>query len=574
MRGVANPHGAHNARLFLLSGDATAGPVRSIVPRGGVTLPKAPQRPADRPFRLCILHVNDLHGAVVRHTAHGDLPVLSRMVSRLRSLRSQHRTDADSAILALLGGDNFVGHLLEDEMDAGYQVFSKAGVDVGVLGNHDFDRGAATLAHGISQGARFPLLSANLIPHPDLQDVSHPAAIFVFNGLRIGLIGLTTRAEIKGCADVELVDPSEVLLNILPAMRPLCDVLIVVSHLGYSIVARPDIIRDVGDVELAQQLPKGSVDLIVGGHSHQALNKSGLDVSNVVSGIPIVQAGAHGRFVGDVDITVQGEHVAVTSARLAWTADLPVDEAFEREQVRPLIARLRKRAERSLGQVADHSDLTTDAVRNHFAARELALMNFVTDALVARCRAAGLSVDFAMLDSSCIHAGLPVGGALTLGDWRQVMPYADTVEVRAVTAEQLHMLLQDNARRMDRPDEPHLERGFLHFSQHVRYQIDLGTNREEARATRITWRDIPLDDLQERTFRVASSGCVRRQAQAWEEDVVQQGRLDPFRLADLPQRSTDLVLRDELMTYIKAHGGVTEKGGARRDGRLHVSSRS
>ncbi len=571
VRGIANPDGAHGARLFLLVGDATAAPVQTIVPRDGATLPTAPNRPADRPFRLRVLHVNDLHGCVVRHTEHGDLPVLSRMVWQLRALRDQHHDDANSAVLALLGGDNFVGHLLEDVPDAGYQVFSKAGVDAGVLGNHDFDRGAAALAHGIGQGARFPLLSANLIPQPNLQDDSHPAAIVVLNGLRIGLIGLTTRAEIKGCAHIELGDPADAMRNLLPAVRPLCDVLIVISHLGHSIAARPDIIRDVGDVELAQRLPKSSVDLIVGGHSHQALNKSSLAVTNAVNGIPIVQAGARGRFVGEVELIVQGEDVAVTSARLIWTADLPVDESFEQEQVRPLIARMHERAKQNLGRVVNHPDLSTDAARNRIAVGETALMNFITDALVARCRAAGLDVDFAMLDSCCIHAGLPTGGPLTLGDWRKVMPYADTVEVHTVTAEQLQRLLQDNAYRLDRPDEPHLERGFLHFSQHVRYQIDPGASREAARAVQITVDGVPLSDLPERTFHVACTGCIRRQAQAWEEHVAEQGRLDLLRLEDLPRHSTDLILRDEIKAYIKAHGGVTEEGGARRDGRLHIN---
>jgi hypothetical protein len=246
-----------------------------------------------------------------------------------------------------------------------------------------------------------------------------------------------------------------------------------------------------------------------------------------------------------------------------------VDEAFEREQVGPLMTRLRKRAERSLGRVVDHPDLTTGAVRNRIATRESALMNFITDALVARCQAAGLDVDFAMLDRGCIHAGLPVGAPLTFGDWRQVMPYADTVEIMDVTAAQLKALLQDNAQRLDRPDEPHLERGFLHFSQQVRYRIDLGSAREAAQAAQITVEGIPLDDLPQRTFRVACTNCIRQQAQAWEKRMA-QGHVDLFHLEDLPRRSTDLILRDETASYIKAHGGVTWEGGAGRDGRLSI----
>jgi hypothetical protein len=81
---------------------------------------------------------------------------------------------------------------------------------------------------------------------------------------------------------------------------------------------------------------------------------------------------------------------------------------------------------------------------------------------------------------------------------------------------------------------------------------------------------VTLGDLPERTFHVACTGCIRRQAQAWEEEFAQE-HFDLLRLEDLPRHSTDLILRNEITAHIEAHGGVTEEGGARRDGRLHIS---
>ena len=194
--------------------------------------------------------------------------------------------------------------LLGPPVHAGYRLYSAAGVDAGVVGNHDLDAGAGPLARAIERDARFPLLSANLCASPPLAGRVHPAALLVVKGLRIGLVGLTTRGEIRCAPDLCLSHPLLALQNLLPALRPLCDVLIVLSHLGHSLAASSATTRDVGDVELAASLPPGSVHLIVGGHTHEALNETCLSAANLVNGIPIVQAGTMGRCLGEVDITV------------------------------------------------------------------------------------------------------------------------------------------------------------------------------------------------------------------------------------------------------------------------------
>jgi len=362
----------------------------------------------------------------------------------------------------------------------------------------------------------------------------------------------------------------EVAHNLLPAVRPRCDVLILLSHLGHSLSSHTAVVRDAGDVELAASLPPGGVHLIAGGHTHRALNKRGLSADNVVNGIPIVQAGARGRFLGEVDVTLRGRCAAVTDARLTFTADLPVAEEFERDKVQPLVARMRSFLARSLGRVADHPDLSTDGVRNGFAAGESALANFITDGLVARCRAAGQAVDFGMIDGASVNCGLPVGDQLTFGDWFRLMPYADVVRICEITGHQLAALLEDNCRRADRPDEPHVERGFLQFSRQVRYTLELSESRSAARVTEVTVGGSPLEEQLERTFLVACIGFVREQAAPWESHAARQLNLPIVDVRALPCRNTDMILRDEMIAYIRQHGGVTEEGGARRDGRVNV----
>jgi 2',3'-cyclic-nucleotide 2'-phosphodiesterase (5'-nucleotidase family) len=500
------------------------------------------------------------------------------MVWRLRELRGLADSDPHAAVLFLSGGDDLMGavfdELLGDDPESyvvhvGYHLYSAAGLDAAVLGNHDLDMGTALLGHALHRDARFPVLSANLTGCPELTGAIFPAVLLVVKGIRIGIVGLTTRGEIKhgNSAGLCIADPLEVAGNLLPAVRPLCDVLIVLSHLGHSLAASTATVLDVGDADLAASLPYGIVDLIVGAHTHQAMNEGGLSISNVVNGIPIVQAGALGRFLGEVHMSL-GRRVTVTDARLSPTADLPIDAGFEDQEVRPLLRQVHPLLARSLGRVADHADLSTVSVRTGFAAGELALANYITDALVTRCRAVGHSVDLAAIDASILRSGLRRGGELTFGDWFDLMPYADTIRLYQLPGRQLRKLLDDNARRADRPGEPHTERGFLQFSQQVRYSIDLGDNRGAARATKVTVNSVTLEEQLDRTFLMACTSFVREVAIPWERYAAHQLDIHVMGTIAPSPVETDLLVRDEMIAYIQEHGGVTQEAGARRDGRL------
>jgi 2',3'-cyclic-nucleotide 2'-phosphodiesterase (5'-nucleotidase family) len=581
IKATANPQGADDSQLFLIVGNPTIGPVREIIPDDGVTLPLSRLDLADCACRLKILHINDLHGHIARFLPQGDQPILSRIVSRLRELRYRYRDDPNTAVIAMSAGDDLVGavfdELMGDDPDsfalhAGYRLYSAAGIDVSVLGNHDLDLGTDVLAQAIRKDAQFPVLSANLVSCHQLAGLYFPAALLVTKGIRVGIIGLTTPGGIHQMPDsnLQIINPVRVIHNMLGAIRPLCDVLIILSHLGYSLASHSASVRDAGDVELARSLPPGSVHLIVGGHTHQILNEQGLTADNIVNDIPIVQAGTLGRFLGEVDISIQKGVAAVTNVRLTHTANLPVDETFENQNVQPLLEMARPLFTRSLGQVVNHPDLGTDAVRNAFAAGESVLANFISDALVARCRANGYDVDLALVDTSVVRRGLPVGGELTFGEWFNLMPFADVLRMTWISGQQLQMLLQDNTYRIDLPGEPHTERGFLHFSGQVRYTIELGNGRQDIRATHITVNNIPLEQQLDRSFQMVCSSFVRGPAAAWEEYGRSILGLPLMNIREVSHLDTPLFLRDELVAYITEHGGVTEAGGAKRDGRIRI----
>ena len=582
IRAAGNPYGAEDNQLFLFVGNATVAPIAEVVPDEGVTLP--PQRAdlSSHPCRLKILHINDLHGHIARFSHQGDRPILSRIVSRLREIRARHQDDPNTAVLFMSAGDDLVGAVFDELMGedpesfalhAGYRLYSAAGIDVSVLGNHDLDLGTKVLAQAIRKDAHFPVLSANVVGCRWLNSLYYPAAILVTKGIRVGIIGLTTPGQSRQQleSNLQIVNPIRVIHNLLPAVKPHCDVIIILSHLGYSLDGGSGAtVRDAGDVELARSLPRGSVHLIVGGHTHHILNEQGLTIDNIVNGIPIVQGGNLGRFLGEVDIIVREKGTAVTNARLISTGSLSVDEQFEKENVQPLMEIARPLFTRKLGHVADDPNLAGYAVRSNFAAGESTLANFVADALVARCQANSYDVDLAVADASVMRRGLPIGDELTFGDWFDLMPFADVLRIFWVTGKQLQMLLQDNASRIDLPGEPHTERGFVHFSRQVRYAIEFGSSRSEIRVTDVTVNGVALSDQMESSFQLVCSSFTRQLAGKWEKYAQRRLGLPIMDISLVPHIDTPLYVRKELVAYISEKGGVTEDGGAVRDGRLRV----
>ena len=290
------------------------------------------------------------------------------------------------------------------------------------------------------------------------------------------MIGLTTPAEIKHVLPGEfaVTDPLVAVGNLLPALRPLCDVLIVLSHLGYSLASAVGSDRGrVGDVELAQALPHGAVDLIIGGHTHSLLHESGFDPAQRVNGIPIVQAGAGGRYLGEVVVDVTPAGVAVTEARLHSVAALADDAAFEMMHVRPLTERVQRMLCEPLGAAARRADAGAAGGKAELPAS-------------SRMRwrpAAGLQ-DLRWISRSwtrsSVCAELPTDRPLTFGDLFRLAPYADSIVLRRFTPRAVARASRDNVLRYNPTGWPVAEgeeRGFVQFSREVRCRVETAAAR-------------------------------------------------------------------------------------------------
>ncbi|MFU8835373.1 bifunctional metallophosphatase/5'-nucleotidase [Roseovarius autotrophicus] len=619
-----NPAGVAE-RLFLLKGDPLAGPIRAIVTETGNPVP-APALDEGARRVLRVLHYNDLHNHITdSHAKHGDTHRLAQMVRHVKAARAA-ATETEVVLFAS-GGDDHTGSIFDELLgwtpeefvaDAGYRAASAAGVDIAVLGNHEFDRGAQMLQLGIARDAAFPVVSANVHGSRHiLRDRDYTAAAVIeAKGLRIGVMGLTTQIDTRvGQPDdpgMGVASPVAAVRNVLPALAEISDVVLVLSHCGYGSgqhrTGKAGAARMIGEGDFDIAEAAGSLTdrpvVLIGGHSHTPLNEAGLDANNVIAGVLMTQAEANGRYLGEIVMSIAAQNgrqgwfshvglhpikqrddrVPANDPRAATLEnDDDYDHAFEAAHVAPLLVALESRMADTIGTVSGDAPVSPEVVMADRYMRETALLNFMNDALVARSDTfPGGPVDIALFNATAILAGL-TPGPLSFGQWYDVMPYADLVHVATMTGAEIAAMVQSNAHRIVRPEEAadidpsgFVSRGFLHFSSGLRYTIALGASALEARAEAITLLGNPLEAVRDKRFRVAFNSYIRLGAfaEAWNGQPIVAGvpgEIPGMDLRGLDYTHPGLVYRNEIIAHIRAVGGISPETGARLDGRLAIA---
>ena len=202
---------------------------------------------------LHILSTNDMHAAIEC------MPRLGFVADSLRALYPD--------LLILSAGDNRSGEPLNDmyEIPAYPMValMNIVGFHATTLGNHEFDSGQEGLAKLIDMST-FPTLCANVHPASKWNMHVKPYQLYDCGGLTVGVIGAVALSPLgipeshpNNTTDMKFDAPLEAIQE-YRWLREKCDVVVLLSHLGYE-----------SDVEVSKSLPW--VDIIVGGHSHTQL---------------------------------------------------------------------------------------------------------------------------------------------------------------------------------------------------------------------------------------------------------------------------------------------------------------
>jgi 2',3'-cyclic-nucleotide 2'-phosphodiesterase (5'-nucleotidase family) len=232
-----------------------------------------------------ILSYNDLHGDFE------NLPKLSAFVKETRSTYKN--------VIVASAGDRFTGNPYNDYHEKSQfpiiDLENHIGVDIAVIGNHEFDFGVELLNERLKD-AKSIAISANIKLEGSgsgLEGVK-PYHIFEKNGIKIAFLGLTEVDRLTGkpsvllerVADIEFFDPIETAVN-YRFLRKKSHVFVALTHIGL----REDLI-------LADSMPE--LDLIIGGHSHTLL-KEPIIQNNVL----ITQAYSRAKHVGKTTILLK-----------------------------------------------------------------------------------------------------------------------------------------------------------------------------------------------------------------------------------------------------------------------------
>ncbi len=319
----------------------------------------------------------------------------------------------DPGLLLMAAGDNRTGNPYVDNGNRPgvpmVTLMNHIGFDLSTFGNHEFDAGAAALRDYIN-AAEFDFVCANVFT-TDTQGINvKPYKIFERNGVRIGVLGLVQVGE-NGlpdahpdkCKGIQFASPFDTAAC-YKHLRAYCDVLIVLTHLGFE-----------DDVKLAQMFPEA--DAIIGGHSHTRVEKE-----HIINGVLITQAENKLKYVTRLTFDVEEGKVVKKSAELIPLANLPADEAtselVEKTKNLPFFKR----------------QLTT--VKRDITRRE-SLGCMMADALCVRA-----VTDIAIVNLGGVRLDDFPAGPLTVADVYRMDPFGNAIIRTTMTGKELIALLE------------------------------------------------------------------------------------------------------------------------------------
>ncbi len=425
---------------------ASEAPPPSVPP----ALPSTTASATPPPVVLSIVGTNDVHGELER------IAVFSGYLKRLRQARQR-----DGAVLLLDAGDMFQGTLESNLVEGAsvIDVMNTLSYTAATIGNHDFDYGPVgdrdPKAPGVDpQGAlrarlsqaKFPFLSSNLTNDagklPDWSNLS-PSTMIDVRGVKVGLIGALTEetpnivlaSYFQGLRVTSIARRASEEARRLRARG--ARVVILLAHAGgkcsafddpgnLSVCSEEEILRD------ARAIPEGLVDVIIGGHTHQAM-------AHFVGSIAVANSWARGRAFSRVDVSVPRAPDAPLAVHIFPPLEMcgaetsPCDRAsYEGGSVSPdpaataviapFLARAEAEKERPLGVRVEE---TLAPEHDH----ESALGNLVADWILASAKDA----DVAVMNAGGLRGALPAG-ALTYGELYGVTPFDNQLARVRLTA--------------------------------------------------------------------------------------------------------------------------------------------
>ncbi|OJG99753.1 Ser/Thr protein phosphatase [Enterococcus termitis] len=265
---------------------------------------------------IVILHTNDLHSHLE------NWPKIRRYLTSQKEKYSH----AGKTVLTLDLGD-FVDrwHPLTEATNgqANIALMNTIHYDAATIGNNEGVGNSKEQLNHLYDHRNFDVLLANLLDKNtgQMPEWAEPYKIIeTKEQTKIGLIALTAPFPLTYEPNGWTIQSAkEVLPTLVAQVRPACDILVLMSHLGID-----------EDIRIANEFPE--IDVLLGSHTHH-LFRSGEKINKT----QLSAAGKFGYYIGEVHLTVDKNHIVQSTARALPTADLP-EEVGDQSEIADYLA--------------------------------------------------------------------------------------------------------------------------------------------------------------------------------------------------------------------------------------------
>jgi len=427
LRKIIDPS-SYASRDWRIVPEMAAASVRSLF--------RVPQRPAPPGPRdsvlLRIVATADLHGALLGGLPGAGPSGAAVLSSTMDSLAAECgcpvvRLDAGGAMHGSVASNVTHGRAMVD-------VLNRLGIAATALSEGDLTWSVDTLRRRISE-ARFHWLAANVFDSATGRrpDWAVPYRVLEGGGLKVAVVGYITgdtKANLKAelTRGLRFEDGALAIRDVLAEVRALRpDVTILLAHAGAECngpVCTGEVIR------LADAVEPRTLDLIVAGHTHRAVDAR-------VAGISIIEAEGEGSVaVADVVRTSAGGREVRTRLQTISPDGVDADE-----QMALLVDEYRRRTEAITSRVVATLKFPLPCEGDQHR----------LGGMIAEARRNVLRADVGLVANTEIGADLPAG-PVTYGRLYRVQPSENGLVKVTLTGAQLRDVLEQALSRTGRPE--------------------------------------------------------------------------------------------------------------------------
>lgn len=394
---------------------------------------------SEKPTHITLLHINDTHSKHLTSIREKEGTISTNGGSaQLAKLIKEHKLKNTNTLM-IHGGDAVTGsaHSIVFKGQDSTDVLNLTGIDIAVLGNHEFDFGLKQ-AYQILNSRNFPTIAINAYEKETGNAIVPSSYTTNISGKSIGFIGVLTADEVYTLKDKQ---GQFVVSNVMSSLSnelqntnyQTNDLLILVSHSGYEL-----------DKKIAETFPN-VFDVIIGGHSHTYLEQP-TKINNTL----IVQVNNNIKELGKLDLFISKNNTIKSYKYQA----IPIVNIGYDKDVNDYLMSIQGDVDKEMGAIlAEISDSISD---ENIRKESTLLGNFIVDMTTEALDRENL--DLLMLNSGGIRSSINKGN-ITLGTMYEIHPFDNTLVYFETTGKGLKEILNHSASTV------YGEGGFLQLSK-------------------------------------------------------------------------------------------------------------